>query len=230
MIKSNHKWVTYFGFELNIYQTILIAQNYQKYGDKNIQMIPHGFLLTLTTWELYRFSMFPNVKLNIFGNNYKLPKNPKSNTPEGILFCPGQLPFICGEFFSIKHYWQFLSVYKKALKLIQIGLKNNKKIKIRYKNFNHLNGYMGPQIPEEFKIPIEYRRFEEVYNKYKLIVCMPFGTISAKCYQSDINCITYHQTHYIENKESYFKLKSLPGVFTSTEKFLHELEKKINEL
>ena len=32
--------------------------------------------------------------------------------------------------------------YKKALKLIQIGLKNNKKIKIRYKNFNHLNGYL----------------------------------------------------------------------------------------
>jgi hypothetical protein len=230
LVKENHKWTTYFGYELNIYQKILISKSYQKYKSRNIKIITHGFFIGIDVRGMYFFSLFPDIKLNLIDTNYSLKKIPNIDFSGDILFCPGQLPFICGEFFSIKHYWQFLSVYKKALKLIQIGLKNNKKIKIRYKNFNHLNGYMGPQIPEEFKIPIEYRRFEEVYNKYKLIVCMPFGTISAKCYQSDINCITYHQTHYIENKESYFKLKSLPGVFTSTEKFLHELEKKINEL
>lgn len=230
IVKKKHKWITYYGYELNIYQKILIAKSYQEYKSENIKVITHGFFIAVDVRGMYLFSLFPDVKLNLIDANYILKKTPKSNFSEDILFCPGQLPFVCGEFFSTAHYWQFMTVYKKALKLINSGLENNKKIKIRYKNFRHLIGYMGPQIPEEFKIPIEYQRFEEVYNKYKLIVCMPFGTISAKCHLSNINCITYHHTHYLENKESYLKLQTLPGVFTSTDKFLQKLEEKINEL
>ena len=230
MVKSKHKWITYFGLELNIYQTILIAKSYEKYGAKNIKMIPHGLFMEISTWSMYRFSLFPDMKLNIIDNAYGLPKILKSNASEGILFCPAQLPFICGDFFSVAHFWQFMTVYTKAIKLLNNGLKNNKKIKIRYKNFTYLNGYVGPQIPEENNIPVEYQRFEEVYNKYKLIVSMPFGTISAKCHTNGVNCMTYQHVYYLTNKQSYLKLKTFPNVFTEADKFLHELEKKINEL
>lgn len=230
MVKSKHKWVTYFGLELNIYQTILIAKSYEKYGAKNIKVISHGLTMENGTWTMYRFSLFPDMKLNIIDNSYNLPKIIKSNVSEGILFCPAQLPFSCGDFFSITHYWEFMKVYKKAIKLINDGLENNKKIKIRYKNFSYLSGYMGPQIPEENNIPVEHQRFEDVYNKYKLIVSMHYSTISSRCYASGVNCMTYHHMYYLTNKQSYLKLKTFPDVFTEADKFLYELEKKINEL
>ena len=53
--------------------------------------------------------------------------------------------------------------------MLNDGLENNKKIKIRYKSFKYLSGFAGPFTIEECKIPIENKRFEDVYNKYKLI-------------------------------------------------------------
>ena len=201
LVKDKHKWTTLFGLELNVYQMILIARSFERFRTKNIKMVSHGLYLELSAWNIYRFSVFPNLKLQVLDKIHNLPKGTISDITKDILFCPAQLPFICGDFFSISHFWEFMKVYKEALKLIHEGIINKKKIKIRYKNLRHLTGYVGPQIPEENKIPIEQGRFEDVYKNYKLIVSMPFGTISSQCYQNDIDCISYHHPYYLTDKK-----------------------------
>ena len=52
---------------------------------------------------------------------------------------------------------------------------------------------------------IEKERFERVYQKYKLIVSMPFGTISAKCFQNNIECLSYNYPFTLTNKNSYLQ-------------------------
>tara|TARA_B100002019_G_scaffold293389_1_gene320669 strand:+ start:4215 stop:5555 length:1341 start_codon:yes stop_codon:yes gene_type:complete len=229
LVKSKHKWITKFGYERNIYEILLMAKSYEKYGDKNIKIIAHGMILGIGFTNMYWFSLFPDLKLYNTNQTTLLTKTYNSNYSHDILFCPNSLPWI-QDFFSITHFQEFMKVYRDAIKLINIGLKNGKKIRIRYKNFDYLSGYVGPHTAEECKIPIEKNRFEKVYDRYKLIVCMPFGTISEKCYQNNINCITYNYPYNLTNKQSYYKANSYSGVFKDADKFLNELEKKINEL
>jgi hypothetical protein len=201
IVKPKHKWKTFFGVERNIYQKILLAKSYQKYGDNNISIISHGSVMSVNFWHLWRFSLFPNMKIKI-NTTLNLPKIPKQNISEDILFCAMQLPFV-GDHFYIQRFWDFMEVHKSVIKLLINGLKNGKKIKIRYKNFYKLIGYAGPFTHEECKIPNEEKRFEDVYNKYKLIVCMPFGSIATKCYQNNINCISYNHPYTLTNKQAY---------------------------
>ena len=229
LVRSKHKWVTYFGYERNIYQMILMAKSYQKYGTKNIHIISHGMISGLGVWNIYRFSLFPNLKLYNLNMINVIPKIHIQNLSNDILFCPPQFPFI-QDFFSITHFQKFIKVYKSAIKLIINGLKNGSKIKIRYKNLEHLSGYYSPNTREECQIPVENKKFEEIYYKYKLIVSMPFGTISENCYQNDLNCISYNYPYHLTNKQSYLKANKYPGVFTDANKFLQILEKKIGEL
>lgn len=229
LVSSKHKWVTTFGHGRDIYQLILNAKSYQKFGTKNIQIISHGSTFSLHYWHLFRFSLFPDLKLSIVNQSLILPKTTDTNFYEDILFCPMSFPFICDSF-SLSHFWKFMETYRKAIKLLNDGLENNKKIKIRYKSFKYLSGFAGPFTIEECKIPIENKRFEDVYNKYKLIVSMPFGTISAKCHQNGINCITYNYPFSLTNKQSYYKANTFPGVFVEGDEFLNELEKKIKFL
>ena len=229
LVKSKHKWVSYFGLERDVYQIILNAKSYEKYGPKNIKVIPHGAIFTVHYWHLFRFSLFPDMKLNIFNEILDLPKTSRLNFSKDILFCPMPFPFVCDSF-SIVHFWKFMEIYRKVIKLLNESLKDNKRIKIRYKNFKYLSGFAGPFINEESKIPVESKRFEEVYDKYKLIVSMPFSTISAKCYQNNLDCITYNYPFFLTDKHSYLKANTFPGVFADGNKFLYELKKKINKL
>ena len=59
---------------------------------------------------------------------------------------------------------------------------------------------------------------------------MPFGTISTKCYQNNINCISYNHPYTLTNKQAYLSANTYPGVFKDADKFLYELEKKIKEI
>ena len=59
---------------------------------------------------------------------------------------------------------------------------------------------------------------------------MPFGTISAKCFQNNIECLSYNYPFTLTNKNSYLQANTFPGVHTESDKFLNELEKKIKEL
>ena len=229
LVKGKHKWITKFGLGLDIYQTILIAKSYQKFGTQNIKIIPHGVNISTGLWHLYRFSLFPDMKLHVINESLYLPKISKPSFTYDVLFCPMQLPIVC-DFFSPSHFWNFMDVYKDAIKLLNEGLKNGKKIKIRYKNFKYMSGYGGPFTHEECKIPVENERFENVYSKYKLIVSMPFGTIAAKCYQNDLDCLTYHYPFVLTDKETYLKIKTFPGVFTERNVFLDELQKKLQKL
>lgn len=226
LVSSKHKWVTKFGYGRNIYQIILMAKSYEKYGDKNIQMIGHGSNFHISFFHLFRFSLFPNLKLIPFNKNILLSKFDKPETSEDILFCPAQFPFV-HDFFSIDHYRNFIQVYKQTINLLNDAYKNGLKIKIRYKNFKHTSGYFGPLIFEESQIPIENENFEDVYYKYKLIIVMPFGTISEKCYFNNVSCITYNYPYYLTDKKTYLKVNSYPGVFKEGNKFLKEIENKI---
>ncbi len=229
LVKSKHKWVTKFGYERNIYQIILMAKSYEKYGPKNIQIIAHGLVLGIGFTHMYWFSLFPNLKLFNLNENTILSRTAKQNSTNDILFCPNSFPWV-QDFFSTYHFQEFLKVYKKVINVLNNGLRDGKKIKIRYKNFKYLSGYAGPHIPEECQIPIENKRFEDVYHKYKLIVNMPFGTISEKCYQNNINCLTYNYPYNLVDKKSYLRINTYPGVFDDADKFLNELDKKIKEI
>jgi hypothetical protein len=227
LVKYKHKWKSYFGLERDIYQKILNAKSYEKFKDANITLINHGNQVSVDSWWLWRLSLFPNMKIN-FNNRFVLPKASKQNSLEDILFCPLQFPYI-SEFFDIKHFREFMKVYKSAVRLMNNGLKKGKKIKVRYKNFEYLSGYNAPLIKEECEIPIEKEIFEKVYSKYKLIVSMPFSTISLKCYQNCINCLSYNYPFYLADKKTYLMANTFPGVFCDAQKFLNELEKKIDE-
>jgi len=229
IVKDKHKWKTYFGFERDIYQIILMAKSFEKYGDKNIKLISHGAFINITIWHLYRFSLFPNTKLIYKDKNLNYLRNSKNNTNNDILFCPPQLPWV-SDFFSPIHFKEFMNVYRGAIKLLNDGLRNNKKIKIRYKNFKYLSGYIGPHTKEECGIPIENELFEDIVLKYKLVVSMPFSTISEKCYQNNISCLTYNYPYILTSKKSYLNVNRYPGVFSDSKKFLDELEKKIKEI
>lgn len=228
LVKSKHKWITKFGYERNVYEILLMAKSYEKYGDKNIQIISHGMILGIGFTNMYWFSMFPNLKLYNINESTKLPKLPKLNYSYDILFCPTHFPII-QDFFSIIHFQEFMDVYRNAIVLLNNGLKTGKKIKVRYKNFKYLSGYAGPHTIEECQIPIEEEKFENIYNKYKLIVTMPYGTISEKCYQNNINFISYNHPFNLTNKQSFLRANTYPGVFKDAEKFLSSLEKKIKE-
>ena len=226
-VKFKHKWTTPFGAERDIYQTILLAKSYQKYGGKNITIISHGYMDTISVWMIWVLSLFPDTKMNLCAP-LSLPKNSKQNLSEDILFCPGQFPFI-SDFFYIQHYWDFMEVYKSTIKLLINGLKNGKKIKIRYKSFKYLSGFSPLFTREQCEIPIEKDRFENIYHKYKLIVSMPFGTISNQCYQHNVKCISYNRPFFLSSKQAYLNANTYPGVFKDADKFLYELEKKIKE-
>ena len=227
LVKSKHKWKTYYGENRDIYQKILNAKSYEKYGSKNITIISHGCLISHNTWWLHCLSLFPDTKCNITVED--LPKISKKKLPQDILFCGTPFPYV-SQFFSIQHFWDFMEVYKRALKLINNGLKNGKKIRIKYKDFRYLTGLTVPYTPNECKIPIEKESFENVYGKYKLIVSMPFGAISLKCHKNNIKCISYNYPYVLTDKKSYLKINEYPGVYKSANKFLHELEKQIKKL
>ena len=229
LVKQKHKWLTTFGHGRDIYQIILNAKSYEKFGPKNIEVIPHGSTFSIVSWHIWRFSLFPETKLKTSNGALNLPKLLTKSPSDGILFCPMSLPFIC-DCFSITHFWDFMEIYRRAIRLFNDGLNNNKNIKIRYKSFKYLTGFTGPFTREECNIPIEKERFENIYHKYKFIVSMPFGTISAKCNQNDIECLSYNYPYTLTNKNSYLQANTFPGVFTDGEKFLYELEKKIKEL
>lgn len=229
LVTSNHKWITKFGHDRDIYQIILNAKSYQKYGPKNIKVIPHGSTYHICYWHLFRFSLFPDMQLNTDNESLNLPKTLEPNFSEDILFCPMSFPFVC-DGFSLSRFWEFMNVYRKVIALLCEGLKDNKKIKIRYKNFKYLSGFSGPFIQEENKIPVETKRFEEVYNKYRLIVSMPFGTISSQCYKNKVNCISFNYPFTLVNKQSYDEANTFLGVFSEGSEFLKELQKQIKKL
>ena len=153
LVKSKHKWKSYFGLERDIYQKILNTKSYEKFGDKNIKIISHGYLASLNTWLLWRLSLFSNMKINI-NTRYALPRVPKQIPFEDILFCPPPFPFV-SNFFDIEHFREFMKVYKIAVKLMNNALKKGKKIKVRYKNFEYLSVHTSPIVKEECEIPIE---------------------------------------------------------------------------
>ena len=228
LVNNKQKWVTKFGYERNIYDIILMSRSYEKYGAKNIQVIAHG-ALGVNLWLMFRLSLFPNLILYNSNEGTYLPKIKKKKFSGDILFCPAQFPTLMN-FFSISHYQEFMKVYRKAIKLLNNGIKNGKEIKIRYKNFKHVAEYAGPHLSEEYQIPIENKKFEDVYSNYKLIVSMPFSTISEKCHLNDINCISFNYPYYLMDKKLYLERNTYPGVFKDSDKFLTELEKKIKEL
>jgi hypothetical protein len=230
IVGKNHKWVTYFGLELNLYQRILIAISYEKFGGKNIKIVGHGSIMgDMDFWHLYRFSLFPELKLQTLSVDLILPVSKNSKVTNGILFCPMTLPWFTG-FVSLKHFRSLFQVYKKAVALLVEGVRNGKNIKIRYKDYKWLRGYVGQFSIAETDIPIESKKFEDSYWQYSTIVSIPYGTIAAKCAANNISCITFHQPISPTDKDTHIALCKTPGVYTNENQFLDQLKKIIENL
>jgi hypothetical protein len=230
IVGKNHKWVTYFGLELNLYQRILIAISYEKFGEKNIKIVGHGCIIgDLDFWYLYRFSLFPELKLQTLNVDLILPDSKNSKVTNGILFCPTALPWFVG-FVSLKHFRALIQVYRKAVDLLAEGARNGKNIKIRYKDYKWLRGYVGQFSIAECDIPVESKNFEDSYKQYSTIVSIPYGTIAAKCVSSNISCLIYHQPISPTDKDTHLELCKTPGVYTNENQFLDQLKKIIENL
>ena len=229
IVRKNHEWVTYFGYELNIYQRILISVNYEKFGEKNIKIVWHGSNIgILNFWNLHKFSLFPKLKFQSLKNIFILPHHEKLKISNGILFCPMQLPFVTN--MSLQHFRKLINVYKKAVDLLVDGVRNGKNIKIRYKDHKWLRDYVGQFTITETEIPVESKKFEESYSQYSTIVSIPFGTIAAKCKANGIPFIAYHQAINPSDKNSFLEISRLDGVYTKSNLFLNDLKKKIDQL
>jgi hypothetical protein len=230
IVGKNHKWVTYFGLELNLYQRILIAISYEKFGGKNIKIVGHGSIIgDMDFWHLYRFSLLPELKLQTLKNDSILPDTKNSKETKGILFCPIALPWFTG-FVSLKHFRSLFQVYRKAVALLVEGVRNGKNIKIRYKDYKWLRGYVGQFSIAETDIPIESKKFEDSYWQYSTIVSIPYGTIATKCAANNISCIVYHQPISPTDKDTHLQLCKTQGVYTDENKFLDQLKEIIENL
>jgi hypothetical protein len=229
IVSKNHKWVTYFGHELNIYQRILIATSYEKFGKKNIKIVWHGGNLgNMDFWNLHKFSLFPKLKFETLKIDLILSNSKNLKPSNGILFCPTQLPFFTNV--SLKHFRNLIYVYRKAVDLLVEGFRNRKNIKIRYKDHKWLRGYVGQFSVAESDIPIESKKFEEAYKQYSTIVSIPYGTIAAKCAANNVSCIVYHQPISPTDRDTHLQLCKTPGVYTDENKFLDQLKKIIENL
>ena len=121
-----------------------------KFGPKNIKVIPHGSTFSIVGWHIWRFSLFPDTKLNTINSALYIPKlSSKVNLME---FCFAQCLYHLFLLFFSKSFLGFYEIYKKAIQLFNQGINNNKKIKIRYKSFKYLSGFTGPFTREECKI------------------------------------------------------------------------------
>lgn len=228
-ISKKYKCITRFGLELNIYQNIIIATSYDKYGEKNIEVISHGDAIGhLDLWYLYVFSLFPSIKFYSLNPTINF-KYCKSSEKKGILLCSYNyiwLPAI----FSLNHFQRFMNVYKNVINILFEGVKDGKNIKIRYKNFEYLRGTAGQFYHQESKIPVEEKNFEEIYNQYSMIISIPHGTIAEVCREYNLPFISYLQPFNPIDKNSYFDLIKDKRIFTEEITFLDELKQIVKNL
>jgi hypothetical protein len=229
LVKKQHKWRTYLGLELNIFQKILLAISYTKFDDENICLIPHGSVTgELDIWSLFRFSLFENVMLSV--NNPALFLEPKNDSSGlGILYCPIQLPWF-SDIISLYKWRELIKIHQKVIEVLLRGVSKGKKIKIRTKDLDYLSDYSYNFYPKEVLILKESSRFEEIYNEYSTIVTLPYGTITAKCHYNNINYLAYHHPLKAINKSTYQYINGLPGVFNDSSSFIKELERVVDEL
>ena len=231
LISNQHKWITYFGLELNIFHKILIATSYEKFKNKNIKVLGHGHLMQeLDCTTLFLFSLFPEMKMEVSKKslNLNLIKKNKSKKKD-ILFCPLALPWING-YLSITAYQELIKVYNATIKVLNNGIKKGKNIKIKYKNYFWLKDYAGHFLIDETNIPVEEKNFEDIFNEYSTIVTFPYGTITAKCINNNIPFLSYHKAIYPTDKNSFLEISKLDGIHSDANLFLKDLERVIDQI
>ena len=230
LISTKHKWITYFGLELNIFHKILIARSYEKFKGKNIKVLGHGHLMQeLDNTTLFLFSLFPEINMGVSKQSLKLDLSKSIKPKKGILFCPLALPWING-YLSITDYQELIKVYRSTIKILCDGAKKGKNIKIKYKNFIWLKDYMGNFLVDEKNLPVEKKNFEEIYNEYSKVVTFPYGTITAKCIYNKIPILSYHKAIYTSDRNSFLEISKLDGIHIDADLFLKDLEKMINQM
>ena len=229
IVSSHHKWITRFGFELNIFQSILIATSYEKFGEDNISLIPHGSVMgDVDFWHLYRFSLFPKIKLNMhYQKILTKSKNPK--LAKSLLFCPLGPKWI-PSCVSLPDYRALMKVHKKTVEILLEGLKKGKNIKIKYKDFKYLEGHAGQTTVEETEIPVETGNFEDIFDQYSIIVTIPYGTIATNCDFNKIPFLSYHQPINPTDRQTHLSLCKNNNVITDEHLFLEKLRKIIDNL
>jgi len=226
IVKDHHKWVTYFGLELNLFQKILIATSFDKFKSKNIQVISHGYIGGgINSNLIHILSLFPELKINSNILNSVIKNKSIHNLSQkekGILFCPFQIPWI-SEFLSLESLKSLTKVYFKTIQILSDGVKLGKNIKIRYKDNDYLKGYMGQLSSEESRIPVEEDNFEKVYQNYSTIITIPCGTIFTQCQKFNISCIAYNHSVVPTDRKMYNEINKLPNVCNNLEIYLKEL-------
>jgi hypothetical protein len=228
LVTENKKWTTHFGNELNIFQWVLLATSYMKYNDKNINLISHGAVTgELGIWQLFRFSLFKNLKLEFRNSSQYL--NKRESSAPGILYCPIQLPYYA-DLLSLAKWKVIMNMHKKVIDILSLGVADGKKIRIRTKDFDYLSDYNQNLCAEELSIPRELASFEESYSDYSTIVTMPYGTIASKCHRNNVGCLVFHSPFTPTDKLTYEFISSLPGVYHDEYRFIGELEKLVNDL
>lgn len=159
----------------------------------------------------------------------QIKRKPKHCSGSGILYCPPQFPFAV-DFLSLNQWRELIKTHKLVLDILNSAADKGKNIKIRYKDFDYLNGYSGPLMTNESRLTREKSKFEDVYEKYSLILSLTYGTIAAKCIYNKIDHLSYHLQTGPYDYETDKIIRSLPGVFADLEVYLAELKSRIDSL
>lgn len=230
MITERDKWRTHFGLELNIFHYIMLAVSYDRFGDKNIYILSHGSVSgAVNFWHLFRFSVCPRTVLSVRNQSLLEMRASQSRLNLGVLYCPPQFPWVAG-FLSVGQWQKLLKAHALTINLLRNASDNGMSVKVRYKDFRYLSGYSGPFLSHENSLPRETSNFEDVYEKYGLIISLGYGTILAKCLENNINSIAYHLPTgpYDIHTDNY--IRSLPGIYSDLDAYISELQVRIEML
>lgn len=233
LVGDKHKWITYFGCELNLYQKVLLARSFSKFNDKNIEVISHGYMGgEIDSHLIHILSLFPDLKIKSNIPNVNLinkSRNDLINNKQGILFCPFQIPWV-SEYLSLESLNSLMKVYSKVINILSEGVKLGKKIKIRYKDNEYLSGYAGQLSSEELTIPVEENNFEKIYQNYSSVITMPCGSIFKQCEEYNINCVAFNHPVVPTDRSMFNEINKKKNVFNEPDSFLREIQNLVNKL
>jgi hypothetical protein len=224
LIKLN-EYKTYFGEELNIFDKIIIAMKYEKYGKDWLKIIPHGGGLDCSIEEIYKYSITAKPQ-NHYNKSLLIEKHKHTNIKDNnyrILICPPQFPYVPIDI-DINAYKEFLKDYNLILNSLVENKNKKRKIKIKYKTPDYLSGYRVINSEIERRFDIEEDSFEDVWHKYDLIICPNFGTIAAKCIYNNINFLCYMKPYWSVERTIYEKIEKHIKVYTNLENFITKLK------
>lgn len=201
---------TFNGYELNIFDQMMIG--FRKTNSNNfiLNTVAHGFGSSIGYGHLYYATSSNYIYSTQYENKLgllNLKKGKKEKDYDALIIapsCKNISKLSCDTFDSEIDYQIKESHFNEIINLMSLYVKQGLKIKLRLKDSD-------PDIEKYINnIEIEQRAFEKSFQDYKLIIGTEVGTIIGKCLYNKVNFISYDKkvSLYDENIEKKIKMQS----------------------